>query len=146
MKPRPFFAFCAIVLGTTTAIAILAAEMAWTVTSPAWSLLVPIAMWAPAFASLVARRAEGLAFVRDETLLVLERAHVLVDFGEVLGQLRFPGAQILPGGAHDRAGQPEASGDLERETSAWRSVDQLIGRRERFGIEPERRARHAVGR
>jgi hypothetical protein len=62
MKPRPFLVFCAIVSGTTTAIAILAVAMAWTVTSPAWSLLVPIAMWEPALASLVARRAEHPRF------------------------------------------------------------------------------------
>jgi len=37
--------------------------MGWTVTSPAWSALVPIAMWAPALAAYIARRAEHPPFM-----------------------------------------------------------------------------------
>jgi membrane protease YdiL (CAAX protease family) len=60
MTPRPLLVYFAI--GTTSAIALLTASMGWTVTSPVWSLLVPIAMWAPAFASFVARRSEQPRF------------------------------------------------------------------------------------
>jgi membrane protease YdiL (CAAX protease family) len=42
--------------GTTIAIAALATSRGWTVQSPAWAVLAPIAMWAPALARLVARR------------------------------------------------------------------------------------------
>ena len=48
--------FVAVSTGTTTAIAVLAASRGWTVGSPAWAVLAPIAMWAPAFARLVACR------------------------------------------------------------------------------------------
>jgi membrane protease YdiL (CAAX protease family) len=41
---------------TTTAIAVVTWLKGWTVTSPAWALLAPLAMWAPALARLVARR------------------------------------------------------------------------------------------
>jgi len=54
--------FC-ISTGTTSAIALITARMGWTVTSPAWSLLVPIAMWAPALAAYIARRVEHPAFM-----------------------------------------------------------------------------------
>ncbi len=37
--------------------------MGWTVTSPAWGALVPIAMWAPALAAYIARRAEHPPFM-----------------------------------------------------------------------------------
>ena len=53
--------FC-ISTGTTTAIAIVTSWMGWTVNSPQWSLLVPIAMWAPALAAYIARRAERPRF------------------------------------------------------------------------------------
>jgi membrane protease YdiL (CAAX protease family) len=43
-------------VGTTTAIAVLCAVKGWTVASPAWGALVPIAMWAPALGRLVATR------------------------------------------------------------------------------------------
>ena len=54
--------FC-ISTGTTAAIALVTSRMGWTVTSPAWSLLVPIAMWAPALAAYIARRAERPPFM-----------------------------------------------------------------------------------
>jgi membrane protease YdiL (CAAX protease family) len=62
MAPRPLLAFIVISVGTTTAIASLTASMGWTVTSPAWGLVAPIAMWAPAVGSLVARRSEHPRF------------------------------------------------------------------------------------
>jgi len=37
-----------IAAGTTTAVASICWRMGWTVTSPQWGVLVPIAMWAPA--------------------------------------------------------------------------------------------------
>jgi hypothetical protein len=45
-----------IAAGTTTAVALLCWRYGWTVTSPQWGVLMPIAMWAPALGRLVARR------------------------------------------------------------------------------------------
>ena len=42
--------------------------------------------------------------------------------------------------------RPSRAGDFEREAASGRPVHELIGRRERVGVEPERRARDAVGR
>ena len=42
--------------------------------------------------------------------------------------------------------RPRRAGDLEREAAAGRSVEQLVGRRERLGVEAERRARDALRR
>ena len=53
---RPLMVFALVSAGITSAIAILAASKDWTVQSPAWGVLAPIAMWAPALARLVARR------------------------------------------------------------------------------------------
>jgi len=53
---RPLLVFLAIPVGTTTAIARLCAAMGWTVESPAFAVLAPVAMWAPALGSHVARR------------------------------------------------------------------------------------------
>jgi membrane protease YdiL (CAAX protease family) len=60
--PRALLIYFCISIGTTTAIAIVTSWMGWTVNSPAWSALVPIAMWAPALAAYVARRAENPRF------------------------------------------------------------------------------------
>ena len=59
---RPLLVFLAISVGTTTAIAVLAASMGWSVHSPAWIGLAPIAMWAPALARFVARRTVDRGF------------------------------------------------------------------------------------
>src|SRR5262245_60633810 len=40
--------------GTTTAIAVLTAAKGWTVHSPVWAVLAPVAMWAPALGRFVA--------------------------------------------------------------------------------------------
>src|SRR5688572_10285073 len=56
MPWRPLLVFAGISIGATTAIAALCASMGWTVRSPAWAVLAPIAMWAPAVARVVARR------------------------------------------------------------------------------------------
>jgi len=53
---RPLLVFSVIAVGATTAIAALTSSMGWTVRSPAWGLLAPLAMWAPALGRLVARR------------------------------------------------------------------------------------------
>jgi membrane protease YdiL (CAAX protease family) len=59
---RPLLIFVAIAVGTTTAIALVCAAMGWSVQSPAWALLVPFAMWAPAFGRFVARRTVDRGF------------------------------------------------------------------------------------
>jgi membrane protease YdiL (CAAX protease family) len=54
MPWRPVLVFAGIAVGATAAIAILFAAMGWSVSSPAWRVLAPLAMWAPAFGRLVA--------------------------------------------------------------------------------------------
>jgi membrane protease YdiL (CAAX protease family) len=65
---RALFVYFCISVGTTTGVAIVTAVMGWTVTSPAWSALVPIAMWAPALAAYVARRVEHPRFTERMSL------------------------------------------------------------------------------
>jgi membrane protease YdiL (CAAX protease family) len=60
---RAVILFSVISVGATTAIALLTAAKGWTVASPAWGLLAPIAMWAPAFARLVSQRTVDRGFV-----------------------------------------------------------------------------------
>jgi hypothetical protein len=48
--------FMVVSVGTTTAIAVVCSAMGWTVNSPVWGLLAPIAMWAPALGRLISRR------------------------------------------------------------------------------------------
>ncbi|HET8697665.1 MAG TPA: hypothetical protein VFO94_09280, partial [Gammaproteobacteria bacterium] len=45
---RPVAVLMAIAAGATTAVALVCWRNGWTVTSPQWNLLVPLAMWAPA--------------------------------------------------------------------------------------------------
>ena len=44
---------------------------------------------------------ERLSFLRRKAMLVLERAHVAVDLGEMLGELRFARAEVLARRGHD---------------------------------------------
>jgi membrane protease YdiL (CAAX protease family) len=61
---RPVAVFITVSAGATTAIAALAASRGWTVQSPVWVLLAPLAMWAPALARFVTRRTVDRAFER----------------------------------------------------------------------------------
>jgi len=65
---RALFIYFCISIGATTAIAIVTAWMGWTVTSPAWSVLVPFAMWAPALGAYIARRGERPRFTARMSL------------------------------------------------------------------------------
>jgi membrane protease YdiL (CAAX protease family) len=56
MRWTALIVFLAIAVGTTTTIGVTCSAMGWTVQSAAWLLLVPIAMWAPAFARFVITR------------------------------------------------------------------------------------------
>ena len=56
MPWRPLLVVVAISTGTTTAIAALSAWMGWSVRSPAWAALAPLAMWSPALGRWVAQR------------------------------------------------------------------------------------------
>ena len=47
-----------------------------------------------------------------EPMLVLERAHVVVDLGEMLGELRLAQGEGLARRCHDQRVQPEPSRDL----------------------------------
>ncbi len=57
---------------------------------------------------------------------MLERAHVVVDLREVLGQLRVARAQVLARGGDDRWVEPEPAGNLECQAAAGAAIDQLI--------------------
>jgi membrane protease YdiL (CAAX protease family) len=65
---RALLVFSAIAVGATTAIAILCHAKGWTVESPAWAILAPLAMWAPALARLVARVTVDRGFTGTLTL------------------------------------------------------------------------------
>ena len=67
---RALAVFFLVSVGTTTAIAILAASRGWTVQSPEWAILAPLAMWAPALARFLARRTVDRTF---ESTLPLSR-------------------------------------------------------------------------
>ncbi|HUQ53913.1 MAG TPA: CPBP family intramembrane glutamic endopeptidase, partial [Gammaproteobacteria bacterium] len=60
--------FVAIAVGANTAIAVLCAAMAWSVSSPEWAMLAPLAMWAPALARLVTRSTVDRGFTSTLTL------------------------------------------------------------------------------
>ena len=63
MMPWPaLLVFLGISAGTTTAIAMVSAAMGWTVHSPEWAVLAPIAMWAPALGRFVACRTVDRGF------------------------------------------------------------------------------------
>lgn len=66
---RALIVFLTIAVGATTAIAVLCAAMGWTVSSPAWALLAPLAMWAPALARSIARAVDS----RSAATLTLRR-------------------------------------------------------------------------
>ena len=53
---QPLLIVAGIATGATTAIAILSAVTGWTVRSPAWAALAPLAMWSPALGRWVAQR------------------------------------------------------------------------------------------
>jgi hypothetical protein len=53
MPWKPVLVFGGIAVGATTAIALVTSSMGWTVASPGWALLVPLAMWAPALGRLL---------------------------------------------------------------------------------------------
>src|SRR2546430_115627 len=86
-----------------------------TSTSAARAAAVLLALLRRLLAGALARfgRCERFALARGEPLLVLERSHVPVDLGEMLGELRFPCAQLLARRGDDRRRQAEARGDLE---------------------------------
>lgn len=62
MPWRAVLVFAGIAVGATTTIAILSAAMGWSVSSPAWTVLAPLAMWAPALGRLVAGRTVDRSF------------------------------------------------------------------------------------
>ena len=64
----------------------------------------------------------------------------------MLGEPRFVLREILARRRDDRGVEPEPGRDFEREAPPRRAVDQLIGRLERVGIEPEGRGHDSVGR
>lgn len=68
MPWRAVLLFLAIAAGATTAVAVLCDVKGWTVSSPQWTLLVPLAMWAPAFARFVVRRTVDREFASTLTL------------------------------------------------------------------------------
>ena len=65
---RALLVFLGVSAGITTAIAVLCFFKGWTVQSPAWVALAPIAMWAPALGSVAARRTVDRGFTSTLTL------------------------------------------------------------------------------
>lgn len=65
---RPLLVFSGISVGAAVGTAALCAWMGWTVSSPVWSILVPIVMWAPALGRLVARRTVDRGFTSTLSL------------------------------------------------------------------------------
>jgi hypothetical protein len=51
---RPLLTFVGISISAKSAIAVVSASMGWTVHSPPWGVLAPVAMWAPARGRLIA--------------------------------------------------------------------------------------------
>ena len=76
---------------------------------------------------------------------MLERLHVALDPGQVIGEQRFLLAAVRAGALDDGRRQAEAVGDLERQAAPGRPVIEPVGRRERLGIEAESGRRHALG-
>ncbi len=89
---------------------------------------------------------ERVALARGEPLLVLERLHVALDLGQVIGELRFAHAAVRRAVSMIDAGNPSRVRNLEREAAAGRAVVQAVGRGERCRIEAESGRRHALGR
>jgi uncharacterized protein len=83
---RPLIVFGSIAIGTTTAIAIVTATFGWTVNSPAWVFLAPIAMWAPALGRFIARRTVD----RDFTATLPLRRWGVTGARVVLAPLAYP--------------------------------------------------------
>ena len=87
-----------------------------------------------------------LAFAGGQAPLVLERSHVMVDLGKMIGELRLARAEVFTRGGDHRLVQAEPTGDFERQTPPGASVRQLVGRLERRQIETKGGARHTAGR
>jgi membrane protease YdiL (CAAX protease family) len=68
MPWRAVVVFGTIAVGATTAIAVLCHANGWTVTSHAWAILAPLAMWAPALARLVTRATVDRGFTGTLTV------------------------------------------------------------------------------
>ena len=68
MPWRPVLVFLGISVGATSAASVLSASVGWDVHSPAWGLLAPIVMWAPALGALVARRTVDRGFTSTLSL------------------------------------------------------------------------------
>ena len=83
---RPVLVFSVIAVGTTIGIAALMWSMGWTVYSAPWSLLAPVAMWAPALGRLVARRTVDREFTSTLPLRRWGRTGAAV----ILRPLAFP--------------------------------------------------------
>ena len=83
---RPLLVFLGIAAGTTTTIAVVCAAMGWSVNSPMWAVLVPIAMWAPALGRFVARRTVDRGFTSTLTL----RRWGVTGVWVILGPLAIP--------------------------------------------------------
>ena len=94
---------------------------------------------------LCRRLIERLSLPGREPVLVLERLTVLLDPGEVLGELRLPLASVRASLFDDRRGHPQACRDLQRKTAPGRSVIEPVGRREGLWVETEARRHDAVG-
>jgi len=112
----PLLVFLGIAVGTTTAIAALCLSMGWSVRSPQWAALAPLAMWAPALGRLVARRTVDRGFTSTlslrrwgstgaEVILCLPAAGYVVAGGTLFLWMRWHG-QSWQALARCAAGRP----------------------------------------
>jgi membrane protease YdiL (CAAX protease family) len=83
---RPVLVFSVIAVGTTIGIAALMWSKGWTVYSPIWNLLAPVAMWAPALGRLIARGTVDRQFTSTLSLRRWGRTGATV----ILRPLAFP--------------------------------------------------------
>ena len=108
---RPLFVFLAISLGAAMAVAVLSASMGWSVHSPAWAVLAPIVMWAPALGRLAAQRTVDRGFtsplplstwgVTGAQVILWPLAVPLAVYGAAYGIAWSAGfAHWSPGGGH----------------------------------------------
>src|SRR5438552_934340 len=78
-------------------------------------------------------------------MLVFERAQIAIDLREMLGELRLTSTQVLARCGDNGRAQPKTCGNLQRQTSSRRSVEELVCGRERLRIEAKCRCYDAAG-
>jgi hypothetical protein len=92
------------------------------------------------------RVGQDLPFAGGKPPVVLQRLHVALDPGEVIGEQRFLLAAVRAGPVDDGRRQTQTVGDFECQAASGRSVVEPVRGREGPGIEAESGRGHALGR